>query len=421
MANPRSLVNVLYTYWDVVEALVRLSRDFAVLSCDQVLHCIAKVSGQQDAEFQGTVLRTLTHADILQTLPRSSDLQLNTYLLEFVRGLTREHDLGLAAVLQARVAAIRDATEALSEGLLHAEMDRVRNAARQLAELLRQIYSQLDQDRHALLELAETAKAADSSMPIYQRYRQVLDAYEHYVEPMNQMMDSGPGGIFYRYLEGAERILDQALEQLLVQGALYSHCLQLRQVAHQAKELRRFGRQVAQQCADTLLPLREELRQHNQLSSCISLLLGQVRKRGLRRTFARRTLDTALPVWRNERGFRVQLGDEVRAIMAAARHYRPQAVAFPQDEGTGNELSWLEQVDENSIRMHLLRSLPVADLLGWLYSHYPHLQDATLLRIFSDLLYAPEWTIEASNEPAQTLTLQTIRVQHHPQRVHIAP
>ena len=102
MANPRSLVYALYTHWDTVELLVRLSREFAVLTSDQVLNGIAKVSGQRDAETQGAVLRALVNADILQTLPRSSDLQLNAYVLEFVRGLTREHELGLAAVLQAR-------------------------------------------------------------------------------------------------------------------------------------------------------------------------------------------------------------------------------------------------------------------------------------------------------------------------------
>jgi hypothetical protein len=417
MANPRSLVYALYTHWDTVELLVRLSREFAVLTSDQVLNGIAKVSGQRDAETQGAVLRALVNADILQTLPRSSDLQLNAYVLEFVRGLTREHELGLAAVLQARVAAIREAIEALNEGMLGTDMDRVRGAANKLAELFRQISLQLDQDRHALFELAENAKSADSSMPISQRYREVLKAYDHYVEPMNQMMDSGSQGTFYRYLEEAERALDLGLEQLSVQGALYSHRLQLRQVAHQAKELRRFGRLVAQQCADTLLPLREELRQHNALTSAISLLLGQVRKRGLRRALSRPTADTALPVWRNERGFRLQLGDEVRAVMAAARQYQPQAVAFPQDE-PGDDAPLLEQVDEAAVRAHLARSLPVEDLLDWLHSHYAHLQDATLLRLFHGLQYEPGWQFEAASQPEKT-TLRTIRVLHHPYRVSI--
>ena len=415
MANPRSLVYALYTHWDTVEVLVRLSREFAVLTTEQVLGCIAKVAPQMDAEAQGAALRAMVNADILQPCARSNDLQLNAYVLDFVRGLTREHELGLAAVLQARVAAIREATEGLNEGMQAADMDRARGAANKLAELFRQISLQLDQDRHALLELAEDAKSADASMPIAQRYRRVLEAYDHYVEPMNQMMDTGPQGTFYRYLEDAERSLDLAFEQLSVQGGLYSHRLQLRQVAHQAKELRRFGRLIAQQCADTLLPLREEMRQHNALTSAVSLLLGQVRKRGLRRALSRHTADTALPVWRNGRGFRLQLGDEVRAVMAAARQYRPQSVAFPQDEPS-DAPPLLEHVDEAAIREHLQRSLPVESLLDWLNTHHGHLQDATLLRLFHELQHESSWLIEAREQPEKTM-LQTIRVLHHPHRV----
>ena len=53
MANPRSLVYALYTHWDTVEVLVRLSREFAVLTTEQVLGCVAKVAPQMDAEAQG--------------------------------------------------------------------------------------------------------------------------------------------------------------------------------------------------------------------------------------------------------------------------------------------------------------------------------------------------------------------------------
>ncbi len=417
MAIPRSLVYALYTHWDVVELLVRLSREFAALTPDHVLRNIAKVSAQLDAEAQGAVLRGLVNADILQPLPRSRDLQLNPYVLDFVRNLTREHELGLAAVLQARVTAIREATETLNEGIQSADIDRVRFAANKLAELFRQICLQLNQDRHALLELAEDTKSADASMPITQRYRRVLEAYDQYVEPMNQMMDTGPQGTFYRYLEDAELSLDLAFEQMSVQGGLYSHRLQLRQVAHQAKELRRFGRLIAQQCADTVLPLREERHQHNALASAVSLLLGQVRKRGLSRTLSRPADDTVLPVWRNERGFKLQLGDEVRAVMAAACQYKPQIVAFPSDE-TSDVVPLLEQVDETAICSHLARSLPVENLLDWLLTHYGYLQDSTLLRLFHELQYENSWHIEASEHP-ETTTLQTIRVLHYPHHVSI--
>ena len=87
MANPRSLVYALYTHWDTVEVLVRLSREFAVLTSEQVLGCIAKVAPQLDAEAQGAALRAMVNVDILQPCARSSDLQLNAYVLDFVRVL----------------------------------------------------------------------------------------------------------------------------------------------------------------------------------------------------------------------------------------------------------------------------------------------------------------------------------------------
>lgn len=65
--------------------------------------------------------------------------------------LTREHELGLSAVLKARIEAIRDATRRVEEGVTKEEMDSLREGTVQLAELLRQISRQLDQDRHAIL------------------------------------------------------------------------------------------------------------------------------------------------------------------------------------------------------------------------------------------------------------------------------
>jgi len=220
MQNPRSLVFALHAHWSVVEWLVQRSREQPVFEQDQVVALIGKVDPSKTPEDREGILRALINADILQLLPRDSLLQLNAHVLEFVRGLTREHELGLSAVLQARVQGIRETTERLNEALERRDLDLLRQAAAQLAELFRQIGLQLDQDRHAILEIAEKAKASDSQMPAERRYRQVLQAYDEYIEPMAAMMDSGPAGTFYRYLEETERALDYSLEVLTAQGAL---------------------------------------------------------------------------------------------------------------------------------------------------------------------------------------------------------
>ncbi len=416
MPNPKSLVHHLYLHWELVEFLVQVSRDVAVLDQDQILVAIGKVKPDLPLEDRPGILRSLCNADILRVLPRSSSLEFNPLVLEFVRGLTRESELGLSSVLQARVEAVRSATHDLNESTESGDVDLLRAAAFRLRELFRQISLQLEQDRHAIQDIAEQAKSTDSSVPMARRYRSVLEAYEQYVEPVNQMMDSGPSGTFYHYLEAAEKSLDHAAEQMAIQNALYTHRLQLRVVAYQAKELRREGRVAVQQCADTLLPLREEIRQHNELAAAVSKLLGQVRKKGLGRALRLKAGQTAgLPLWRVERSRRISVGDEVLTIMGEARNYTPVAQAFPDELAPGQ--SHLEAwVDERSLRKHLRESLPVMNLLQWLHLHYGHLADSVLLRLYHEIVRGEEWLAAQDDAPILT-ELKAIRVRHYPHQL----
>lgn len=415
MPNPKSLIAQLHKHWDVVEALSRLSRDMPAFEPDQVLNLLAGHSSHSGSDDHRANLRSLTQSDVLQWLPRSEHLQLNPLVLDFVRGLTREHELGLSAVLKARVEAIKAATDQLNAGLQANDSDQLRRGAARLSDLFRQISLQLDQDRHAILELAEKAKASDAAIPLAKRYRAVLDAYDHYVEPMNAMMDSGVGGSFYPMLEAAEHALDAATEALSVRGALYTHRLQLRQVAYQAKELRRLGRLVAQQCADTLLPLREEARQHNNLTAAISCTLGKIRKQGLTRALSRRAELPPFPAWQRERRSRINVGDDIRAFMAEARHYEPQPADFPE-AAPGAPLDMSGWLDEQAMHQALLENLPIDNLMLWLQDRYPLVPDAILLRCYHDLVRETAW--QASLQADSTVTtLSTVRVTYHAHRL----
>lgn len=414
MANPKSLVFALHSQWDVIERLVLLARELPAFAPEQVLNVIGGLAPQKAHDACAATLRQLVASDLLQVLPRGSELQLNPLVLEFVRGLTREHELGLAAVLRARIDAIRSASGRLTVAVQSRDLDQQRQVAIHLAELLRQIGQQLDQDRHALLELAERAKAQDANLPIGRRYREVLTAYDDYVAPMAEMMDSGPAGTFYRHLEAVEHALDQAVETLSAQGSLYTQRLAMRQVAFQAKELRRLGREVLKQCSDTLLPLREEIRQHNALSAVISGLLGQVRKRGLGATLAA----AQLPRWRRDMPRRVGVGSEVLRIMAAALCYQPAALPFPDDAATAAPVA-LDAIDEPALRRELHRALPVANLLAWLHQRYPRARDDTLLRLYHGLLECPDWRVEPADTTVQQ-PLTRVRVTHYPHALSAA-
>ena len=413
MANPKSLVFQLHQHWDVMESLVRVSRDYPEFDTEQAVRLILQVDPACSDPL--AMLRSLSNADVLQVVPRSGDLMVNPIVLEFVRGLTHEHELGLSSVLAARVEAIRSATQNMNNALATGEMDLLRDSARQLGELFRQISLQLHQDRDAILDIAEQARSADSSLPLSRRYRRVLEAYDEYIEPMNQMLDSGPEGIFYAYLESADESLEVVFEHLSTQGALYSHRRQIKQVSYQAKELKRLGRTIAHQCADTLLPLREELRSHSNLAASISKLLGKVRKKGLRRAIPVAVGDQRLPACRQERYAKVSVGDEVLTILAEAQSFEPIAATFPEDE-VSETFEIQARVDMGAVVSQLKQSLPVPQLMHWLVDNYGHLPDAMVLQLYHEVVRQDEWN--ASVHHAQISTeLKGLRVYYHPHQL----
>ena len=155
MVNPRSLVQALYLHWQIVEWLTQRSREVPVFEPAQVLAMMGKVDASKTLDEREAALRALINAEILLLLPRDNLLQLNGHVLEFVKGLTREHELGLSAVLNARVQGVREATGRLNAALEQRDLDALRQASAMLADLFRQISLQLDQDRHAILEIAE--------------------------------------------------------------------------------------------------------------------------------------------------------------------------------------------------------------------------------------------------------------------------
>ena len=179
MISPRSLIYALHVHWDIIENLVMLGRDFPSFDQAQVIDVIRHRSPGKNLHDCEAALRQMAPSELLQVLPRGSSLQISPLVLEFVRGLTREHELGLSVVLKARVDAIKSASSKLTEGLQGRDSDQLRQSAAQLAELFRQISQQLDQDRHAILELTERAKSKDANLPIGRRYSEVLAAFDN--------------------------------------------------------------------------------------------------------------------------------------------------------------------------------------------------------------------------------------------------
>jgi hypothetical protein len=381
MINPRSLVRALEKHWDIIEYLVALGREYVAFDRDELLSLLAKVYPVETTEQHLERLQQLVNNELLITMSHSDNLQINEAVTQFVGALMHEHELGLSDILKARIGDIQNGLEQLQQAMEQRDMAALQNGAIRIDKQLRQILQQLDQDSHAIQGIAERAKSSDERLPLEQRYHEVLEAYDHYVLPMEQLMDTGAGGSFYPLLERAEKVLESMAQTLSIQGGLYSHQQLLRQVGFRVKDVRQIGRQALKNCTNTLMPLREEVRRHNHLSTAIGKLLGQVRKKGLDRTFPLQKM----PVWRRDRAVSVAIGSELLGLMEQIRGYQAKSVDFP-DETNEQLLVTVEQVDDEAIRQHLYSSLPIADLMAWLTLHYGHYQDTTILKLYHKLI-----------------------------------
>ena len=415
MINPRSLIRALDKHWDIIECLVSLSRDVCSYERDDLLSLLAKTYPHESEGQQLERLQQLVNAELLIAMSRNNTLQLNENVRQFVESVLHEHQLGLSDILKARITDIKTGLEQLQQALQERDMAALQQGAVRIDKQLRQILQQLDGDTHAIQAIAERAKAADERMPLARRYREVLEAYDRYVQPMTELMDTGAGGSFYPLLEMAESTLESLAQQLSTQGGLYSYQLLLRQVGYRIKDLKQAGVLTLKLCTNTLMPLREEIRRHNQLSAAIGQLLGETRKKGLRRALPQ----NHLPIWRKERTFSVAIGTELLTLMEQARGYQPQTMQFPETIIDDKQLE-LEQINEEAILTHLRQSLPLEDLMHWLITHYGYCRDSTLLKLYHKLIRLPDMTATPNANEIQ-VTLKQIAIRLHSHRLAKQP
>lgn len=411
--SPKALTAALAHHWDVMEQLCAHARELGAFELDEIGRIIARIFPNRSRAEHSATLQELADRGLIQRLPHSDRRRVHPDVLHYVQALTRERDLGLAGVIRARIEGIQAATSTLHEATEKVDRPGMAAAARWLWQQFDDISQQLDQDRHAIMEVAERAKAMDPSLPLVVRYRHVLEAYDQYIDPMVSMIDSGPGGVFHQHLRSAGDALDAAARVLLTtHGHLVTETRMLRDAAFQSRELRRLGREVMQTCTATLLPLRNELRSHSALAAAVGTVLGMVRKRGARRVLTH----ARLPFAARDVFHKLSAGPEVRNIMAAARNFQAPVIPFPVEDATG-ENTPLDVIDLPGLRAALAADGGTVDMLQWLRAREPAWQDATVLAAFHELMWSVGEELQLARDPVW-LELASIRVQHHP--VHAA-
>lgn len=376
--NPRALVKALHEHWPLVESLALRSRETPFLDRDVLARVSLSTCGQ-DPSMADESVRQLLQKGVLVAVGVRDEVQLHGPVRDFVLSLAQEQELGLAETIRVEIEEMVRLGVELQDALAKEDLSAMMHPLGRLGNRMQRISLQLAHDQQAILNIADRAKTFPVGTPLSTRYREVIESYDRYVEPMTQLLQRDEGG----FVAQTERIEDQliAAEALCERrGALVSQRRRLASTAYGLRILRQEARERLAACTETLLPLREEYLRNSGLAIAVASLLGVARKRGVKAVIP----SGRLRLGGSTRADRVVPGRFAKAYMADIMRFEPKSVVFPEVlEGPPVMQARLRMDD---VLRRLEAELPVPSLLPWLLQAYPEQDEKNLLRLYHELV-----------------------------------
>lgn len=378
MISPRALVKALHEHWPLVESLALRSRETPFLDRDVLAMASLSTCGQNPSTADESV-RQLLQKGILVAVGGRDEVQLHGPVRDFVLSLAQEQELGLAETIRVEIEEMVRLGVELQDALAKEDLAAMMHPLGRLGNRMQRISLQLAHDQQAILNIADRAKTFPVGTPLSTRYREVIESYDRYVEPMTQLLQRDDGG----FVAQTERIEDQliAAEDLCERrGALVSQRRRLASTAYGLRILRQEARERLAACTETLLPLREEYLRNSGLAIAVASLLGVARKRGVKAVIP----SGRLRLGGSTRADRVVPGRFAKAYMADIMRFEPKSVVFPEVlEGPPVMQARLRMDD---VLRRLEAELPVPSLMPWLLQAYPEQDEKNLLRLYHELV-----------------------------------
>ncbi|EKE73650.1 hypothetical protein [Gallaecimonas xiamenensis] len=405
MHHPSKIIRLLAEHWPTFERLVERF-GFSPFSFQDLQGLFRQQYPDWGHDKVFKEAERLLSLDLVLPLPKSSLLELNGAVFEFVQYLVKEHQLGLAGEIEAQLEEIARLSAKLEESLEALDTEDSRRYLRRIDNLVRKIGSQFKDNEGAIYRLAETAKG-QSSLSLNHRYQLVLDAFDDYIEPMVDMLDTN--GRFAQALDALSVNLHYQHRRLERAGHLFEVRNGLLLLRTRILVLFNEGRESLRRASDLLLPLRQELRKNTLIAKAASALLGEVRKKGLERAL------TAMPVLASD-GQRRTLASQhqLLAYLGDIANFQEQEVVLPDDDDLAPP-SHMHLPDPAEVQS-AFKASGQQSAIHWLVASYPDLAADELLHLYQHI----QLQAEAPHGERQTLELKDCTIQLHPLEIRHA-
>lgn len=405
MLFARKIIKALDDFWPVLQFLAARST-LHTFSLQEVQALIQRHAPAQSSEQCFRDAQRLLQLEILIPMAKSSQLELNRAVLEFLQFLTQELTLGTVGDIESRIVELNRLREKMSQAAAQKDTTELRRFVRLMDERVREVVKHFRKNELAIKHLVEQAKADDRQMSLAKRYASVMEAFDEYIEPVLQMIDiNGP---FQKSIEALEHALSDLIGFIEDTGFMGNDKEPLIQLRTRLLEMNQIGRESLIRSTDQLMPLREELRKNTLLSRNASELLARLRKQGLDPL-----LDSLVPKFSSDlQKFSLGSANQITSYMAELTHYEDERYQLPDavDQAPAGNI---RVPDVQDVLKSARSTAKKTDLSRWLADSYPQLPVDELLFLYQELSRAPSLQLEHAADTTE-LEVHGFRLKLHP-------
>lgn len=405
MLSARKILRCLDDYWPVLEALATRSQLYSFSFFD-VQALFQRYFPHLSSEQVFREAQKLLTQEILIPQAKSSQLELNRAVLEFIQFLTQEHTLGTVGDIESRINELNRLRARLDQSVRQKDVHEMRRFVRLMDERIREVVKHFRRNEAAIMHLVEQAKADDSQFSLARRYAAVMEAFDEYIEPVLQMIDiKGP---FQLQIDELEQTLSELIGFIEDTGFLQGDKEPLIQLRTRLLDMNQIGRESLTRSTDVLMPLREELRKNTLISRNASLVLATLRKQGfeplLEQLVAKFSSD--------HQKFSLGSANQIVSYMAELVDYEDENYQLP-DSVDSQPGANIRVPDVQDVLKSVRSQKHNTDISRYLLSSYPQLPVDELLFLYQELSRAPALKLEHQDE-ASDLEVQGYRLRLHP-------
>jgi hypothetical protein len=376
---PRRFLQFLLNEWDVVESLYAATRKGPVRP-RELRHLAA-------AGNSARILDRLLEYGIVIPLPNSPAYEMGDVAEGIIAQLRHDNSLGLADEVRAHLEDLQRQVQGIDESLDGTDPERLGRHVEAIQTRIKAIHRHLLNNGWAVDAIVSRAKTRTRKVPLKQRYSEVLEAWDNYIEPIRAMVD--PNGPFEILFENLESGIAGAVERVAGEAGVVAEKPRLELLLLRLMYLRGFLRQHLADAADRLLPLVREVRANSVVARGASVLLGQLRGA----TVGIDQVAAAIPVSRRTSPGAIAGREHIEAYVAALTDYQPEPQPFFAHKPASPAAP--PPVDTGAAVREIRHSGPIPDLFQWLADRYRERADTgDLLELY--LLAARECDVRSA-------------------------